>query len=206
MKKLNEGGTPFEETNIGRQYIKWVGDSLMNDHDMSEEEVEEWTIKYEEEIGENFFMKESPEKAALDIISAIPNYIEHKYKAPSKYLQDFRNRNNECIQAKTVFETMKNPFSYTATSTYGEREPEDSWVFKPGDKVLFELNDMAGVEWDDYEQSQMAKKYDGQIASVTSQELSNGPIKTYQYYDLQFPDEGEMFAVSGYHLTGMPNN
>jgi len=79
------------------------------------------------------------------------------------------------------------------------------WTFQPGREVVFDLRGF-DEEWraDDPEAGEIAIKNDGQDATIVNQttytELGD---KDFEYYDIKFNDtEEELYAVSGYHLSG----
>jgi hypothetical protein len=88
---------------------------------------------------------------------------------------------------------------------YPKNDPEsdEDWAFQEGDRVTFDLKDMA-MDWEaeDPEAFEVAEAHNGQTAiivgQVTATEIGD---KDYEYYDIEFEDCEYLLAVSGYHLS-----
>lgn len=208
---INEGGVDPSSTQGGLQYLEWVSESMLDlisyyGLSFSEGDVEEMLVDEEEIVWDFMYNNEEPNTCA--------EFLLKSALGPEQWnIITMKSGANESVKAMTISETFQKPDSYVPPSNYdngytgkGVGSYKDKWAYEVGDVVRFETSEVGGDDWDDYEQAQMAKTYDGQLCSVTSQEMNNGPVKTYQYYNIQFRDDAEMFAVSGYHLEPTPNS
>lgn len=103
--------------------------------------------------------------------------------------------------------------SYVSDTTQPKPEPQsnpdedwpapEEWTYQEGEMVEFDLRGM-GSEWkssEDRKTADVAESHDQLVAKIIGQatftEVGN---PDFEYYDIQFEDGEELYAVSGYHL------
>jgi len=164
-------------------------------------------------------------QAQRGMIFARRDQYKSKAKTPKKWQwiwdEDFENKGklpkkikNETVQnivfnegierARFVNEIYDGPYVSDHTGAKPKSEPVDDerWTLKSGDKVEFDLRGM-GADWidEDPEQGYIAKQHNGDIATVTNQAtFTEIGDRDFEYYDIEFDNGDELYAVSGYHL------
>jgi hypothetical protein len=121
------------------------------------------------------------------------------------------------MKAKLVSESIYGDPYVSDTTEPNSNIPNDSkpnddwpapeeWTYQEGDKVKFNLMGM-GSEWrssEDRKTADVAENHSNSPATIIGQAtFTEVGDPDYEYYDIQFDDGEELYAVSGYHLCSI---